>query len=254
MASGRKKNGKKDTNFATWKFQLENTVNADPKLGPACLSVVRAYLDWMGSPDTRPFLSIIHLRVLTSLTEHTIIRARRELEATGYFIPDGKNSAGATRYKIINAGEARVLDHITIARETLVRLEAEKKDNERSKRMQRARTAENAGLSRPAETAGPDRKADCTNCRDSTAETAGNYVYDDVEVISNEGKGIIRGVPFYNLERGSLRRFPIPANAIEGRNFLTARNVPVDKVNLYLPELMEGELRPFDIEEWWFDG
>jgi hypothetical protein len=68
-AARSKKTEKKNTSFTTWKIQLENTVNADPMADGACLQVLRAYLDFMGEASARPYLSIIHLKVATSLHE-----------------------------------------------------------------------------------------------------------------------------------------------------------------------------------------
>lgn len=182
--AARKPKKKKDTSFATWKFDLENIVNADPRLGPACLKIVRAYLDWMASPETRPFLSIGHLRIATALTNNTIIKARRELESFGYFVPDGKTGSGAIMYRIVNAGRNLVLDHIAIARETLRELEADKKAAFRQKK--------NAASSNIEEDMSTSKSAQQTEerpfnfCSDSSAENEPNNVYNSVEAISIE--------------------------------------------------------------------
>ncbi|MDX0496176.1 hypothetical protein GOC59_11615 [Sinorhizobium medicae] len=247
MAAGRKKKGKKDTSFTTWKLNLENTVNADPRLGPACLKIVRAYLDWMGSPLARPFLSIIHLRIATALTEPTIIKARRELEKEGYFVPDGRTSSGAVMYRIVNSGENRVLDHISIARETLRRKEAEKKERERQKRLS---PKETLGPPSPKKTLGQEAEMPSRNFRDSPKEALGNNVYKSVEAYSYEREGIIKGIARDERERVSLCSFAIPENTAEGQEFLVRRNVPDVKIARYLRMLMAGELTAFDIEEW----
>jgi hypothetical protein len=127
MARKRTLKDKKKASFTTWKLTLENTVNADPLTDGACLQVLRAYLDYMGSPDARPYRSIIDLQVATALSENTITSKRRKLESLGYFQADGKTSDGATRYKISNVRENIVLDHQTVARETLRKLEAERR-------------------------------------------------------------------------------------------------------------------------------
>ena len=202
MAAPRKKKAKKDTSFSTWKFNLENTVNADPRLGPACLKIVRAYLDWMASPTATPYLSIIHLRVVTSLAEHTIIKCRRELEQEGYFVPAGKSSAGAIMYKIVNAGENRVLDHIIEAREKLLDSEAYKKQRERRKKV--------VG---PAENAGPL----------SPAEIAGNNVYNSVNGYSSEEEEDLNGVSYSSIKAGNEANspLPIPKDQAEAESMMT---------------------------------
>lgn len=188
MAVKRKK--KKDTSFATWKFQLENTVNADPLADGACLKVLRAYLDFMGEPNDRPFMSITNLKVATAMHEGAIVRARKKLVDLRYFIPCGHTSAGAVRYQIMNNRLNIVLDHQTVARETYKEIDAEKKAKERDKRKSSAPGhAEIAGDIGSAKIAGTTAFQVCDNRRDSTAEIADESVENTVEVISIEGEG-----------------------------------------------------------------
>lgn len=178
---------KKNTSFTTWKINLENTVNADPKADGECLQIVRAYLDFMGSPDARPYRSLIDLKVATSLAENTIIQRRRKLVELGYFTVDGTTSDGATRYKIVNARENIVLDHQTIARETLRRLEAEKKEKIRQKRKNLGFSPSlHEGPLSPSRDEGLNDTCPLTPCRDSPSPHEGNYVYNTVESISME--------------------------------------------------------------------
>lgn len=188
--AARKPKKKKDTSFATWKFELENTVNADPLTDGACLQVLRAYLDFMGDAHDRPFLSICNLKVATALHEGAIVRARKKLIALGYFVKAGYTSAGATRFQILNSRFNIVLDHQTIARETFKRLEAEKKEKERSKRKSSAdRSAEIAGDTGSADIAGLNGKRVCGNRRDRSADIADESVENTVEAISTEREG-----------------------------------------------------------------
>lgn len=211
---------KKDTSLATWKFDLENTVNADPRLGPACLKIVRAYLDFMGGINTAPFLSIVHLRALTALTEHTIIKARRQLVDEGYFKEAGKTSSGAVRYQIVNAGKNRVLDHLTITREVLMQLQADKKEERR-----RRAAAKEPCNSSTEEIAGLEHDMHCRIYRDSTAENAENYVEDTVEIISYEEEETLsysNNYALVSLGDDAAQPFPIPANDDEAENLLDA--------------------------------
>ncbi|MCV9965475.1 hypothetical protein OIU34_26710 [Pararhizobium sp. BT-229] len=229
----------KDSNFTTWKLNLENIVNADPLLGPACLSVVRAYLDWMGSASARPYRSIIDLRVATSLAENTIIKARRQLEAAGYFVPDGKNSSGAIRYKILNAGENRVLDHMTISRETLARIDAEKKEREREKRARtRDRPSETEGPMSPSETEGRDSGRALRNCRDRPSETEGNYVKNSVEALGTEEEG-------HSLQDA----FVIPCDPDQARLWVYQQCTDKSRIAWALGLLAEGKLTADIIRE-----
>lgn len=227
-AKTRKPKKKKDTSLATWKFDLENTVNADPRLGPACLKIVRAYLDFMGDINAAPYLSLVHLRALTALTEHTIIKARRELVNEGYFKEAGKTSSGAIRYQIVNAGKNRVLDHVTITREVLKQFEADKKEERR----RRAAGNEPCNLS-TARIAGLEPDLHCKIYRDSTAENAGNYVENTVEVISYEEEEPLSYHNHYavmSLGDDATQPFPIPANDDEAESLLDTICADVKRV------------------------
>ncbi|MBX4898599.1 hypothetical protein [Rhizobium bangladeshense] len=177
----------KENNFASWKFQIENTVNADPLADGACLQVLRAYLDFMTSADARPYRSLIDLQVATSLAENTIIDRRRKLVQLGYFKRAGKTSDGAVRYRVVNARESIVLDHQIISRETLRRLEAEKKERTRARRRQSDAVAiadEEEVTPSPHE--GLSSVWPLTARGDSPSPHEGNNVYDTVESLSME--------------------------------------------------------------------
>lgn len=186
MAATRKKS-KKVSSFATWKFELENTVNADPMTDGECLQILRAYLDFMGSPDARPYRSLIDLRVATSLSENTIIDRRKRLVKLGYFRPDSTTSDGATRFQIVNARVNLVLDHQTISRETLRELEAKKKERTRQKRRAIALSpSPHEGDMSPSQFAGLKDEQPLMTRGDSPSPREGNYVDNSVEAISNE--------------------------------------------------------------------
>ena len=181
---GRKKKPRRDTSFATWKFEFENTVNADPRLGPACLGVLRAYLDWMGDPNSTPWLSTGSLSIATAMAENTIRQARRQLEREGYFVPTGKSSSGAIMYRLVNNGLNRVLDHITIARETLREIEDEKKA---ATRIRRASSPSNSeGDMSPSISEVQDADVPFKICGDSPSKSEPNNVYYDVDSIIRE--------------------------------------------------------------------
>jgi hypothetical protein len=182
---------KKNTGFTTWKINLENTINADPMADGECLKIARAYLDYLGGLDARPYRSLIDLQVATSLAENTIIDRRRKLVTLGYFKADGKTSDGATRYQILNARENIVLDHQTISRETLRGLAAEKKEKNRLKRLNaQSGPSRHEGLS-PSQYEGLNPVWPLTACGDSPSRHEGNCVYNSVEAISMEEEGYL---------------------------------------------------------------
>ncbi|MDK4726392.1 hypothetical protein [Rhizobium phaseoli] len=176
-----------ERSFASWKFDIENTVSADPLADGECLQILRAYLDFMPSLDARPYRSLLDLQVATSLAENTIIDRRRKLVELGYFKPDGKTSDGAVRYQILNARESIVLDHQIVSRETLRRLEAEKKEKVRFRRRKNITAASpNSGVMSPSRHEGPKAAQPLTARGDSPSPREGNYVYDTVESLSME--------------------------------------------------------------------
>ncbi|MBB2678677.1 UNVERIFIED_ORG: hypothetical protein M2312_002181 [Rhizobium esperanzae] len=221
----------KETSFATWKFQIENTVSADPQADGACLQVLRAYLDFMPSADARPYRSLIDLQVATSLAENTIIDRRQKLVKLGYFKVDGKTSGGATRYQILNARESIVLDHQIVARETLRRLEAEKKEKVRLRRREKiAAASSNAAVMSPSPHEGPKAAQPLTARGDSPSPHEGNYVYDTVESLSMERRDnlnrdicLFQGEPQKQIDLSSSY-----ALATAGRELDTPLPIPID--------------------------
>ena len=257
MAASRKtKKPKKDTSFATWKFDLENTVNADPLCDGNCLKLLRPYLDFMGSPKIRPYLSIISLKVATGLHDGAIVKARRTMETVGYFVRDGYASSGAVKYKIVNVRRNLVLDHQTIKRETLKRFEAEKKEKERQKRKDKAdRSAAAAGPLSPADFADLNREQVCGFDRDRSAAAAGTYVYNDVEVISRRREDGITypsddALSYSTAQSGdeANQPLPVPKDETEADQMIEALCdgfdvIPVIK-NRLMSLLMDGVLTP----------
>lgn len=234
MARKRTLKDKKKASFTTWKLTLENTVNADPLTDGACLQVLRAYLDYMGSPDARPYRSIIDLQVATALSENTITSKRRKLESLGYFQADGKTSDGATRYKISNVRENIVLDHQTVARETLRKLEAEKKEKTRAKRKAAGLSPSNIeGRMSPSELEGLSAFEPLMSCGDSPSGFEGNYVYNSVESYCSE-----EGRDNYNLSSSS--------NSYSSTQRIDEANMPLpipeddDEANAMMDQICEG--------------
>jgi hypothetical protein len=242
MPAPRKRKVKKDTSFATWKFELENTVNADPQTDGECLQILRAYLDFMGSPDARPYRSLIDLKVATSLAENTIINRRRRLISLGYFKPDGKTSDGATRFQIVNARGNIVLDHQLISRETLRRLEAEKKERVRGKRRNvRPSPSRGEGPLSPSHDEGLKPICPLTARRDSPSRREGNYVENTVESYSNEKEGHLKGAPPMDL-------IP-PSDPAEARMWLFRLCADKARLPWALGLLGENKLTPEIIRE-----
>lgn len=247
---------KNESSFATWKFNLENTVSSDPLADGACLQIVRSYLDFMSMPSDTPYRSLIDLRVDTSLSENTITQKRRKLEELGYFVEAGKTGDGAMRYRIVNARENIVLDHKTIMRETLRRLDAEKKEKSRFKRRNlNASPSEIEGHMSPSEIEVLNSYQPLRNCGDSPSEIEGNYVYNYAESYSYEERDNLYShsssfkPASYLLKTDEENTpLPIPTDDAEAESMMDAicdgRDVPLVLRNRLKSMLSGGVLTP----------
>lgn len=256
MIRKREKKAKKDTSFATWKFEFENTVNADPRLGAACLCVTRVYLDWMGSPSATPFLSTAMLAIATALSENTVRQARRALEKEGYFILVGKSSSGVPMYKLVNAGLHRVLDHVTIAREKLKEIEAEKKAAFRKKRPAlMADPSKSDWDMSPSESEVEKPFVPFRNRRDSPSDFEPNNVYNSVDpILCEKGRGQYHAseeaLTYALVQTGDEANdpLPIPGTEIEADQMIGAICADIDVLpviqNRMKSMLLAGVLTP----------
>lgn len=124
----------KDTSSATWKFQFENTVNADPMAKGGCLKVVRVLLDFASKSDPRAFCSLSNLMLATSLTRPTVKKALQILIRLKYLEPLFVTEEGAMMYRLVNARKELIDDHLRIAKQKLASDRADRKRRERIKR------------------------------------------------------------------------------------------------------------------------
>lgn len=106
----------KDTSSATWKFDFEDTVNADPLAKGGCLKILRAYLNFANKSDPRAFRSMSELMLATSLTRPTIKKAIKIMERLGYMVPLFVTEGGATMYRLVNVRKELIDEHLVIAR------------------------------------------------------------------------------------------------------------------------------------------
>ncbi|MCD1266696.1 hypothetical protein B5M44_19095 [Shinella sumterensis] len=97
--------------LATWKFQLLETVDNDPLLGKggACLSVMRAAINFMNTRHSRPYLPISVLMKRTGLASAACVDARKRLVTAGYLVPSGSNARGLDTFEIRNSRRVDVL-------------------------------------------------------------------------------------------------------------------------------------------------
>lgn len=121
----------KETASATWKFDFEDTVSADPKAKGICLGVIRAYLNFCSKSNPLAFCSLSELMLRTSSSRPAVLRAKENLERLGYLTPLYVTDEGATMYRLVNARKSVIDEHLRIARESLA---AEKRDRKRRER------------------------------------------------------------------------------------------------------------------------
>jgi hypothetical protein len=119
------------TASATWKFDFLDTVNADPKANGACLGVIKAYLNFASKNVPKAFCPIPDLMLRTGCTRPTVIKARNLLVTLGYLIPEYDTDEGATMYRLCNARQMLIAEHLEIAREATA---AERRDRKKRQR------------------------------------------------------------------------------------------------------------------------
>lgn len=121
----------RDTSSATWKFDFEDTVNADPLAVGACLKVLRVYLNFASKSKPEAFCSTTELMLRTGSSKPRILRAKATLERLGYLVPMYVTDEGSTMYRLVNCRKDTIDDHLLIGREALV---AERRDRKRRER------------------------------------------------------------------------------------------------------------------------
>ena len=88
--------------FATWKFELLDSLNGDPALSGSHVKIMLPYLRFCDGPSKAVFLSMTDLRIKTGLAEATIRDAKRTLQALGYLEKCGVAACGADLFVIRN--------------------------------------------------------------------------------------------------------------------------------------------------------
>lgn len=120
--------------LSSWKFDMLETLNADPATSPTEVSVMEAYLHFVRAASRTAYLSGLDLRVRTSISSLTTIwRSRRKLIDLGYLVPNGKTRAGVDVFRLVNARQNLVLDHVAILTERLNEQDVERKRRDRAK-------------------------------------------------------------------------------------------------------------------------
>jgi hypothetical protein len=121
----------KDTSSATWKFKFEDTVNADPRAKGCCLKVIRVMLNFASKSDPTAFCSLPDLMLLTASTRPTVKKALKILIQLGYLDPQYVTEGGSMMYRVVNARQQIIDDHLRIAKQSLAFERADRKKRDR---------------------------------------------------------------------------------------------------------------------------
>lgn len=119
---------------ATDKFELLETVAADPECNPSDLTIILAYSKFMPRLGGSVFRSSAQLQALTGLSEPAIRARRKVLVKRGYLEPNGYTRKGVPYFKVHNPHRNSILDHVAIKTETLRELEASRREKTRQRR------------------------------------------------------------------------------------------------------------------------
>lgn len=217
----------KDTSSATWKFNFEDTVNADPLAKGACLKVIRVMLNFASKSDPRAFRSLPDLMVATACTRPTVKKAIKLLVRLGYLVPLYVTDGGSMMYRLVNAREQLIKDHLRFAAETLAGDRAERKKRQR--------------VNRGKETCPPENDNGERNFPPKVKETFPNTVEVNRRGICSEGR------------EGSLGDYdPLlhpPEDMVEARIWLSAICSDRSRLAEALILLARNELTPEFIRE-----
>lgn len=123
----------KDQNSATWKFEFEDTVNADPLAKGACLKVIRALLNFASPSDPKAYCSLPDLMLLTASSRPTVKKALKLLVQLKYLVPLYLTDSGTMMYRLQNIRKQVIDDHLTISKQTLATERAERKRSARKR-------------------------------------------------------------------------------------------------------------------------
>lgn len=225
----------KDTSSATWKFDFEDTVNADPMAKGACLGVIRSFLNYCSKADPKAFRSIPDLMLDTASTRPTVKKALKLLVKLKYLEPLFVTEGGSVMYRLVNARQEMIAEHKRIAKTALASQRADRKKRERMRKGEK-------------ETCPPQADESDKNLPPKVKETCPNTVELNRRVSCSEGREESLRVDsgYHDLDDlNPYEPFSIPDNDNEAEEILShVGNVhPFVKTELRRM-LMAGELTP----------
>jgi hypothetical protein len=240
------RDAKDDASKASFKLDLIETVNADPKVKqPSDLKLLAAYCSVMGWPKRRAWLSTSRARAMTGLAESQVSTSRKRLQEQGYLKEDG-TERGTKAFILENPRRDDIRQHIAITTEHLRDKQAERQATRRAH--WRAVSA-NFG-----DTAGPMSHllGEC----DVSPNSDGNIPsYTPQDIALKEGP-LPKGNS-YASGSGDDPHIPFPAPTSEEEmtlmlsHMFEGHQLEAHFLSYFRKRLMDGKLTPADIQEHW---
>lgn len=225
----------------SFKLDLFETVNADPKTQPGDLALVVAYAQRMEWPRRLAWLSIAAARAMTGLSERQVNVARGRLLKRGYLEDKGKRGV-ARLFKIGNPRAAQMREHVSDA---TAYFREQIKERQSSRRRKVRVCAEIA----PTESHVSQHPGDSDVC----ANSAGNVPIYTPQVLALKKETHSQGYAVSTDDDPDCP-FPIPVDASEADHMLSeiigGRTVSEIGRATLKARLSKGRLSRSDVERW----
>lgn len=172
-----------EPSFATWKFELLDTMNGDPELSGSHLQVMLPYLRFCDGPSKAVFLSMTDLRIKTGLAQATIREVKKTLQRLGYLEKRGFADCGADLFAIRNPRKELVSSIRLGKSSALRRIDADRKAKLRLRMLAKREASHEVS---PSNSEGPVSSVPLKMHRLSPSEFEGKYVSTNTELSSME--------------------------------------------------------------------
>jgi hypothetical protein len=251
------RNGKPETlyakatrDLAAFKFELYETVAADPLVSDVCcranVAITRyVTVDERTLKPTVAYLSNISMMAEAGIRSKTTVGSvRRIMTKLGYWVDVGQTSDGCRLYRIENPRREAIQMHIREATDKLREDDAARKENERRRNADRK-----AG--RVPKSVTPEALEAVKNWDDRVPNSDPNCLRANLgDFSSEEGTNLITEV-FSDLGRECP--FPVPQSEDEAVGLLVSlfdgSETRPGLINYFRNKLMSGSLTPADIEK-----
>jgi hypothetical protein len=241
-SNGLERDSDADRSKASFKLDLIETVNADPKMQASDLKLVVAHLSVMSWPKRTAWLSISRARAMTGLSERQIINSRKRVRERGYLsVPPSDPDARV--FTLENPRRDDMRQHVAILMDHLKNQQAERQAERR--RHAKAVTANSADT----EEAMSQSPSEC----DVSANFAGYYPSYPSEY-SSEGRTTPENNSYASVSGDDPHLpFPAPETEAEAVTMLTEIFGGADLGPAFFAyfrkRLLEGKLTPADVDQ-----